>query len=1675
MFLTNEKKLNIREKLIILFFSIFMALVLVPNYVRADDAPVVTSVTIAPVTNANGIGNIILQGGEVSLSATVNGENNPAQDVTWSISGQQSDGTSIDANGRLTAAANEASTAIEVKATSVQDTTKSATVSIRAVSVDNIKITTTGAVRPGSNVSLSADLTGTNLDVDPADFWGTYQLKNVNWTLEGNTSTATSISSAGYLRVGADEQATSLTVKAASLADGTKADTVEISVRIITDENLYAAICEELGKNPNKYILTAADLKSFTTLDLSDKGITKLDGLWAATNVEKLDLSGNPLTKGLTSSEYSNILTGIGSLSKLKELDLSRCDLGVNYGNPGSWSLPSEVQGLGTLASLEKLDLSDNKIKGYYFSNGIFLKLKELDLSGNYMQGATLFSLDSNKVPFIEKIDLSNNYIHFDEVDSYFEGYLNVGLDKFVVNSARNLADLYAINVTNAGNTTYHYIGQGERTVNIGTVLGDYFSFSCLAYSAKDTVKVTVNGEKYTAGSVTSSGGVTIPVSGLEAGKSYTLKLEVMHMAGDTRTYTVKFKTKALPSGSQGEDSAGITDAGFQNAVCAKLGEDPKSYEVTKTDMEKLTGTFSVSGIANAGGLQYASNLTGLSLSGTFTVLPDLGNLTKLTSLQINGEALTSVPSLAKNTALKTLTLNFVRNLTSLPDLSGLTALTGLTISYADQLTALPDLRGLTALKTLSITNAGKLTSLPGLGSLASLTSLALDTVPSLTSLPDFGNLRALAGLSFTGIPNLALPTGLSACTELTSLQLTRCPGFDLSRINDASALTSISINQSADLIFPATLKLDALTSLGIASSSLTELPAAVKGLVNLKTLILTTNKLADLPDLSTLTSLESLTITNNSFTVIPASLGKLTGLKTLDMSYNAMLTSTSPDLDLSGLTQLSTVKLNNSALEEFPTALCGLSALTFLDLSYNNIRKIEGPTEKLTKLTTLNLLRNQLDEFPAAVKNISSLTSLRTGGNLYTDLPADLADYLPNLRTFDYGGYIKYTYDDAGIAVPQPGTNAAAVAAALKDRNPAVNASLLQGKNYYYYGGDLVSQLKKLDSSLGEIPDIRGNSTFAVQSYSLQAPEGTTAVTFTPTALLDDTTIMINGVSVANGNSIEVPVANGVNEIQIVCSNEYTPPGSSSGKTTTYNLTLYVGSSTGEDFVPVDGGVYSINMRIWHSTQDKYSMADQYFKHAARMEYRDGVFSVYVTTTKDSWISAMQYRNEDGEYVQAERVSQDKELDISIYRVYVKDFEEELFIKPYVVPMGSAPIARILFDSASILDITDSLTITTSAGEGGTISPNGDVSVAKGLDQTFTITANEGYTIADVLVDGASVGPVDSYTFEAVTENHTIAASFKATEEEPGTPIDFNDIAGHWGKDAIDFASSRNLFNGTTPTTFAPDGSMTRGMFVTVLGRMAQVDTAAYSGASFSDVKTSAYYGPYIKWAADNGIVSGLTPTTFGPDEMVTREQAATILARYLAKTTPAAVEDAETVQEESIAPAEETQPEAAEEESAANEPVVEEQEPAADAFVTEEQAPAVEGNTEETAETSDNGSPVEEAATVEDTDGIHLAIAEQEDALALITVTNETAVAEETPNNSIAAEITATDDTAALAAITFADAGKISAWAKDSVAFAQEQGIFKGDENNKFNPQAKITRAEAATVFARLLGFEG
>ena len=150
------------------------------------------------------------------------------------------------------------------------------------------------------------------------------------------------------------------------------------------------------------------------------------------------------------------------------------------------------------------------------------------------------------------------------------------------------------------------------------------------------------------------------------------------------------------------------------------------------------------------------------------------------------------------------------------------------------------------------------------------------------------------------------------------------------------------------------------------------------------------------------------------------------------------------------------------------------------------------------------------------------------------------------------------------------------------------------------------------------------------------------------------------------------------------------------------------------------------------------------------------------------------------------------------------------------------------------------------------------NVSYVEMDDSHFTITT---YRASDMSV-------VDTFTI-----NRTNGSS------ADGLP--FTDVkSGSWFEDAVDYVYAKGMMTGTSATTFAPNSTTTRAMIVTILYRLENEPAAGT--ASFTDVASSAYYAKAVAWAAENGVVTGTTETTFAPNSPITREQMAAILYRY-------------------------------------------------------------------------------------------------------------------------------------------------------------------------------------------------
>ena len=189
--------------------------------------------------------------------------------------------------------------------------------------------------------------------------------------------------------------------------------------------------------------------------------------------------------------------------------------------------------------------------------------------------------------------------------------------------------------------------------------------------------------------------------------------------------------------------------------------------------------------------------------------------------------------------------------------------------------------------------------------------------------------------------------------------------------------------------------------------------------------------------------------------------------------------------------------------------------------------------------------------------------------------------------------------------------------------------------------------------------------------------------------------------------------------------------------------------------------------------------------------------------------------------------------------------------------------------------------TIKATAGAGGSISPSGNVSVREGRDQTFTITPDKGYAVANVKIDGKSIGAVKSYTFENVRRTHTIEVIFMKANGNPQTGV-FVDVAtGSYYEDAVDWAVENGITKGTNDTHFSPDGICTRAQAVTFLWRAAGSPKPETRAMPFTDVPVGSYYYDAVLWAVENGITNGTSETRFSPNMTCSRAQIVAFLWR--------------------------------------------------------------------------------------------------------------------------------------------------------------------------------------------------
>lgn len=178
--------------------------------------------------------------------------------------------------------------------------------------------------------------------------------------------------------------------------------------------------------------------------------------------------------------------------------------------------------------------------------------------------------------------------------------------------------------------------------------------------------------------------------------------------------------------------------------------------------------------------------------------------------------------------------------------------------------------------------------------------------------------------------------------------------------------------------------------------------------------------------------------------------------------------------------------------------------------------------------------------------------------------------------------------------------------------------------------------------------------------------------------------------------------------------------------------------------------------------------------------------------------------------------------------------------------------------------------------------------------EEVFTDQITQDLNFGDKTPRFNAIPTRNGYTFagwtptvlDTVTGDATYTAKWKVnTPQLTDSSLQFKDIQNKWYKKAVDYMITHGYMNGTSDDKFEPNGTLTRGMFVTILARVNGVKLSNKVITNFSDVKSGKYYAGAVKWASDNGIVNGATATKFCPEDNITREELCAVVVRYADK----------------------------------------------------------------------------------------------------------------------------------------------------------------------------------------------
>ena len=690
-----------------------------------------------------------------------------------------------------------------------------------------------------------------------------------------------------------------------------------------------------------------------------------------------------------------------------------------------------------------------------------------------------------------------------------------------------------------------------------------------------------------------------------------------------------------------------------------------------------------------------------------------------------------------------------------------------------------------------------------------------------------------------------------------------------------------------------------------------------VGNLTKLTVLYCKNNQLGTLDGLGNLTNLTKLYCNNNQLDTLDG-LGNLTNLQILDCSINQL----SGTLDVGNLTNLTDLYCKNNQLD----TLDGLGNLTNLQILNCSTNQLSGTLDvgNLTNLQILDCSTNQLSG-TLDVGNLTNLTDLFCSTNqLSGTLDVGNLTGLTYLRC-DNNPYTSFTTRDGYTLTMTPAVNGKVWLTGYNKSSNTVELTAKPDSGYAFQAwtglpagapnsqttsftltGDATvkaafvgtdATLKSLSLSSGTLTPAFDQAT---TSYTANVDNSVSNVTITATA--NDTKANVAGAGVKTLNvgdnpfTVTVTAEDGTPKSYTITITRAAAAttGGSSGTSRHYIITtleppkpdnpvlavielpVTVGNGTATGAAD-DGRTASALAEAGRDAKAKTNGIAVQYDAKTSLTY-DGFSIVIQRATLDRLIDAKV------KYVTLNTGIVDMTFDLAALIELQKQATGDITLTAVretglagdaLSAVGSRPAYRL------------SVGYTGADGKAATVTSFGAGRVTVGLAYQPAATEQTGSLYLVYSADGKGAEWLYQSSYDKNSGNVIgDLGHFSVYGVGYKTAPAFTDTVNHWAKADIDFVVSRWLFSGTSETTFSPDSTITRGMFVTALGRLAGIDPAGYPSSSrFTDVPATAYYAPFVEWAASKGIVSGTGEGSFSPDAAITREQMALIMRQYADK----------------------------------------------------------------------------------------------------------------------------------------------------------------------------------------------